>query len=266
MSAVSEKPVFFQWQKAQGYPVFLRIGKDLLEGRLQKLIADLGFQEVPTSEHRKIPLDRMGTKVLTISRASMRVAQQVNLADSLDRYGHENLSYHSSAQVYLYRRIGLMVISPLTNLWELGLASQLQTTEELMGLRVMLNRYLGWALAPLGVMGFWGVATSEGLVAMKQSQSFGEVVFVDVAKHLLLSSSGTQALGAGFTILRADKTGQAGKRLGREELVSFLNTANIFFTHGSLPMSLRKTALELGSTARGEWSGQATSADGLSNA
>ena len=89
MSGVSDKPVFFQWQKAHGYPVFLRVAKDLLEGRLQKLIADLGFSEVPTQEHRKIALNRMGTKVLTMSRASLRVAQQVNAADGLEGFGLE---------------------------------------------------------------------------------------------------------------------------------------------------------------------------------
>lgn len=266
MSAVSTKPVFFQWQKSHGYPVFLRVEKTLLEGRLQKLITDLGFQEVPVSEHRKIQLDRMGTKVLTLSRASLRVCQQVNLGDSLERYGAESLSHHANAQVYLYRRLGLMVFSPLTNLWELGLASQLETTEELTGLRVMLNRYLGWALAPLGVIGFWGVATNEGLVAMKQSQSFGEVVMVDVEKRLLHSSAGTQPMAPGFTILRADKGAPAGKAMAREELVSFLSTANVYFTHGNLPYTLRKTALALGSLARGEWSGHASALGGLSNA
>lgn len=266
MSAVSAKPIYFQWQKQHGYPVFLRVGRDMLEGRLNKLITDLGFVEIAEADHKKIPANRPGTKILTISRASTRVAQQVLLPDSMDKFGHESLSYRGETQVYLYRRIGMMVSSPATTMWELGLVSQLDTTEELMGLRVMINRALAWALAPLGVLGFWGVSTSDGLVAMKQSQSFGEVVMVDVEKRRMLSSSGVVAIESNFTILRADKPGPAGRPLPPEELVSFLNTANIYFTHVGLPYTIKRAALQLGSSVRGEWSGHSAPVAGLSNA
>lgn len=266
MTAVSTKPVFFQWQKQDGYPVFLRMGRELLEGRLQKLITDLGFVEIAEADHKKISASRPGTKVITVSRASTRVAQQVMLPDSMDRYGHENLSYRGETQIYLYRRIGMMVSSPTSTLWELGLVSSLDTTEELTGLRVMLNRALAWALAPMGVLGFWGVATSEGLVAMKQSQSFGEVVFVDVDKLKMYSSSGTTSIASQFTILRADKPGPVGRALSPEELVSYLNTTNIYFSHIGLPHTLKRSALKLGATVRGEWSGVTAPVAGLSNA
>ena len=173
MSATSAKTIFFQWQKDHGYPVFLRMGSEMMEGRLQKLIGDLGFIEIPEADHKKIPANRPGTKILTLSRASTRVTQRVMLPDSLDRFGHESLTYQGETQIYVYRRLGMMVFSTASSMWELGLASQLETTEDLMGLRVVLNRFLAWALAPMGVIGFWGVATTEGLVAMKQNQSFG---------------------------------------------------------------------------------------------
>ncbi|MBY0516402.1 MAG: hypothetical protein K2P81_05810 [Bacteriovoracaceae bacterium] len=266
MSATSTKPVFYQWQKSTGYPIFLRLSKDLHEGRMQKLVNDLGFQEIAEVDHRKVSVTRPGTKILTLTRASTRVTQQVMLKDSLDKFGSETLNYQGNAQIYLYRKIGMMVFSPTTSMWELGLASSLETTEELMGLRVMLNRYLAWALAPMSVIGFWGVSTNEGLVAMKQSQSFGEVVFVDMEKKIMHASGGSRPLEAEFTILRADKAGPTGRQIPPEELVSFLNTSNIYFTHMGLPQTLKKAALTLGSSVRGEWSGHAASSVGLSNA
>jgi hypothetical protein len=151
-------------------------------------------------------------------------------------------------------------------MWELGLASQLETTEELMGFRIMLNRYLAWALAPQGVIGFWGVVTADGFVAMKQSQSFGEAVFLDVEKRQIFSSTGATALTPGFSILRADKVGPTGRRLGAEELVSFLGTHNIHLSHGALPAPLKRAALLLGTMAHGEWGGHVSHSDGLSNA
>lgn len=251
----SPKTAYFQWQKPQGYPVYLRVPMELLEGRLQKLVADLGFYEVTLAEQAKIPLHRSNTRVLSLNRASPRVALQVRTSDTLDRFGSEVLHPREAANVYLHRRIGMMVFNTSTTLWELGLASTLETTEELMGLRVMLNRFLSWALAPQGVVGFWGVATTDGFVIMQRAQSFGEAVFVDVERRWTFSSAGAKPLEGAFTILRAEKGASAGKPLSREELVSFLCTHTTYLSHTGLPTNLRKTAYALGSLARGEWGG-----------
>ena len=130
MSATKTTPVFYQWQRAHGYPVFLRVHRELHEGRLQKLVTDLGFQEIPEADHRKVNLSKAGTKILTLSRASTRVAQQVMTPDSLDKFGSEVLNYRGEAQVYMYRRLGMMVFSQGTAMWELGLVSTLETTED----------------------------------------------------------------------------------------------------------------------------------------
>ncbi len=264
MSAQTGKPVFYQWQKEHGFPVFLRLERSLMEGRLQKLVADLGFSEVPEADHKKIPLARASTRVLSVSPASARVADQVATPDSLDRFGLETLHPHGAAQVYLRRHIGMMVFSPSSTVWELGLASKLETTEDLMGLRVMFNRYLSWALAGRDVIGFWGVVTGDGFVVMRQGQSFGEAVFVDMANRRVFHSAGSRPMDGVFTIMRADSTAQPGKPLHREELVSFLSTHTTYFSLTGLPANLRRAALALGALARGEWGGL-PSHDGLSN-
>jgi hypothetical protein len=266
MSATTQDAVYFQFQKQQGYPVYLRVGKEMLEGRFQKLINDLGFEELSAIELKKIPVQKLGTKVISLSRASARVTQQVMLPDSLDKFGHEVLSYRGEAHVYLYRKLGMMVFSPATSFWELGLVSRLETTEELMGLRVMLNRALSWALAPLGVIGFWGVATGEGFVAMKQGQSFGEAVLLDIDKQLMFSSTGIKKIEGGFTILRADKAGPSARSISAEELISFLSTSNTYLSHLGLPHTIKRAAMKIGATVRGEWSSHSAGSAGLSNA
>lgn len=264
MSATSTDTIYYQWQKPSAYPVFLKIARPMLEGRLLKLLGDLGFQEVTPVEQKKISVQKMGTKVISLSKASNRVSQQVMLSDSLDRFGHEVLSYQGSAHVYTYKKIGMMVFSPTTSFWEMGIASQLETTEELMGLRVMINRALSWALAPLGIIGFWGVVTAEGFVAMKQSQSFGEAVFIDIESEMMFSSAGDGKMESGFTIFRADKTGVTGKIIGPEELISFLSTSNTYLSHLNLPHPLKRAAMKLGTRVKGVWSGYSTSSEGLS--
>lgn len=267
MKATAEPTtIYFQWQKAHGYPVFLRMEKVIMEGRLQKLVSDLGFQEVSLAEQKRMPLDRSSTKVLTLTNASPRVAREICAPDTLARFGSETLSHRGGAQIYLYRHVGMMVFSPSSTHWELGIASELETTEDLMGLRVVLNRYLSWALAPHGLIGFWGVATNEGFVVMKQGQSFGEAVFVDVSRRLTFSSSGSKELLSGFVILRADRPGHTGHKLNREELISFLSTQTTYLSLGSMPGQLSRACLYLGTIAHGEWGGNSHASEGLSNA
>ena len=264
MSATSTESVYFQWQKSSAYPVFIKLPKSMLEGRLEKLLTDLGLEELTPQEQKKISIQRHGIKVISMSKASNRVSQQVMLTDSTDMFGHEVLSYHGGAHVYTYRKIGMMVFSHTTSFWEMGIASQLETTEELMGLRVMINRGLSWALAPIGLIGFWGVVTAEGFVAMKQSQSFGEVVFVDTDREMIFSSNGATKMESGFTVFRADKSGAYGKLIGPEELISFLSTSNTYFSHMNLPHPLRRAAMKLGTSVKGVWSGYSAQSESLS--
>lgn len=255
MSATTQSTHYFQWQKTLGLPVFLRVPVELLEGRLLKLLTDLGFGELSAAEQKVAALNRAGSRVISLSRASARVARQVSLGDTPDRYGSETLSFSLGAQVYIHRRIGMLVFSLGRPVWELGVASSLETTEELMGLRVMLNRSLSWALAPFGVLGLWGITTDQGIVVMRQQQSFGEVVFIDAQKGQLFTSTGVSRIEGQFKIYRADKPGTQGQRMSGEELVSFLSTANTYLSHDALPAALKRTALLLGARVAGEWSG-----------
>jgi hypothetical protein len=128
----------------------------------------------------------------------------------------------------------------------------------------VLNRYLSWALAPHGVVGFWGVTSNEGFVIMRQGQSFGEAVFVDVTRQATFSSAGMRPVAGDYTILRADRPAPAVRQMTREELVSFLTTHTTYLSQTGLPLALKRATLLLGSNARGEWGGMAPQ-EGLSN-
>ena len=246
------KTTYYQYQQALGYPVFVKLAPELKEGRVEKLLLDLGLHELSEKDQKKIPINRLSSKVLSLTKAGPRVAQQVNTSDQLDRFGFEVLSQRENYQIYTYRRLGMMVFSHAHIVWEMGLVTNLETTEELMGLRVMLNRFLSWSLAPFGVVGFWGVLTDDGFAVMKQAQSFGEVVFVDLDKKTLLSSSGVRTLSGALTITRADRQNAKGS-ISREEMVSFLSTATTYLSHTGLPQLLKKNVFALGSMSKGEF-------------
>ena len=245
---------YYQFYQNLGYPIFIRLGVSLKEGRVQKLIKDLGFEELDSKTAKKIAVNKMLTKVLTVTKASPRSYQQIMGSSSLDVYGKEVLTKNKNFDIYLCRRIGMMIFSQYSNVWELGVASDLETTEDLMAMRVMLNRFLSWALAPLGVVGYWGITSNEGIVVMKQDQSFGEVVYIDIHKNAVLSSTGHAKLEGGLKILRSAKSPNYSKKINREELISFLSTSTTYFAHGNLPINLKRVVMKIGSMAIGEYS------------
>jgi hypothetical protein len=251
---MSGEPVYYQFHKSFGYPVFIRLDADLLEGRLQKVILDLGFFELDEKERKTIPVNKSSTKVLSLKKAPIRVIQQVKTPTSLDQYGQETLQMNGNFQVYTYRNFGMMVFSAASSYWELGLCSELQNTEELTHLRIMLTRFLSWSLGPMGMIGYWGVTTQDGMVIMKQAQSFGESVFVDLDKKLILSGQFTKNFGGDFVIYRAERSVPQNKMIGKEELISFLTTSTTFLSYSGIPFLMKRNIFDLGANTRGEYS------------
>jgi hypothetical protein len=253
MSSASAK--FFQWMPELGFPVFLKIEAEYLESRLEKLITDSGFKLLTDDVVKKMPLQRAQARILSLVKASSRLTAEIKKGESLDQWGWESVRFQGNTKIYRLKNIGMMVINPASTLWECGIASELSTTEDLANLRVMLNRYLSWVLAAHDVFGFWGVTTQDGIVVMKQSQAFGEAVFVDVKKKLLIAAGSTKNMTGSLQISRADKPAPTlVKTMAKEELASFLLTNSTYFSYQGLPQNLHRYVHELCLSATGIWS------------
>jgi hypothetical protein len=251
---MSNEPIYYQFHKTHSYPVIIRLDSSVAEGRLQKVISDLGFFELSEAEKKTLPLNKASTKILSLKKAPPRIIQQVKTPDTLDSYGLESLQTNNNFQIYTYRNLGMMIFSYSSSYWELGLCSDLNNTEELTHLRIMLTRFVSWALGPLGIIGYWGVTTQDGMVVMKQAHSFGESVFLDLDNKRILSGQTEKKFGGDFTIFRAEKTVPQNKTLSKEELISFLSTASNYFSYGGLPTPMKRNIFLLGSMTRGEYS------------
>ncbi|MEX1099700.1 MAG: hypothetical protein WEB87_04700, partial [Bacteriovoracaceae bacterium] len=159
-----QKAAYYQFHPELKYQVYLKFEDEEVEKRLSDTLDFLGFFKVENDQAQAIVLNRNETKILKISQASPRVAKQIQtLSASMDHYGPESLSSHGGYKVYRYQSAGMMVFDESSYSWEMGLVKIPARLEEI---KVMLIRFVSWALASKGVVGFWAVPVEQGFVVM----------------------------------------------------------------------------------------------------
>lgn len=244
---------YFQYRKNFGYPVYVRFKQEDFPPKFLHLIQEIGFQELTALESKKIQLNRPHTRVLTIQEASSRLQQQINGCDLLDKYGSESLSLQMGMPVYTYRKVGVMGLPGNRALWDLAINHDLNQTEQMVGLRIILVRYLAQALAEQGVLAYWGTMKEENVIVMKQGQSFGEAVFIDMAKKMIFSNGGEARLSSAVKIIRKDKEVRVSTLMRREELISFLSVSTCLLSFTGITQSMKRAIYELSASASGTY-------------
>lgn len=235
----TENVSYYQFQKTLGYPVFLRFEDQDFELKLSDLITQMGFEKLKADELKNISFDKYQTKVLKMQPANFRVSKQIDQSHALDTYGRENLTQLGSYDVYRYKGLGMMILAEGNYFWELGLKN---VESQLSDVKVILTRFLSWSLAPLGVIGFWGVPVDEGVVVMKPKEANFESFFIDIKQTKIMSIDGVKDISPGFQLLRLDPTlRDTTKKMRKEELVSFLSTNTSYFSHQGLEITLKET-------------------------
>jgi hypothetical protein len=248
---------YFQYRKNIGYPVYLRFKQEELHPKFVHLVLEMGFQELTEAESKKIPINRPHTRILTIQCASARLQQQINGSDLLDKYGQESLSIQAGTPVYTYRKVAMMAIPSSRTLWDLAINHDMSQTDQMVGMRIVLVRYISQAMAMQGVLAYWGTVKDENVIIMKQQQSFGEAVLIDFNKKLIFSNGGETRLGSSLKIIRKDKEVNSSHPIGQEELISFLCVSTCLLTFNGITPSMRKAIYDL--------SAQATASYGISD-
>ena len=235
---------YYQYRRNQDYPIFLRFKPDEASAPLILLLTELGFNSLQENESKKISLQRPHTRVLTVQAASTRALIQINGSDSLDQYGHESIALQHGMPLYTYRKVGLMSLPHSQTLWDLAYQHEMSQSD-LKGLRIMLVRFLAQSLCELGVISYWGKFQNETLTIMKQAQSNGEAVFINVSKGVLFYNGSEQKLPLKMSIVRKDKVVPVPTKMNRDELVSFLNVSTCLLSFNGITPSMRKAIIEL---------------------
>ena len=250
----NQKWHYFQFRKQYDYPVYLRFKQEDLNPKFSHLLSELGINELTDQESKKIPLQRPHTRMMTVQFAGARLNQQLNGSDLLDKYGHEVLSIQAGTPVYTYRKVGMMALPTNKTLWDLALHSEISDTDQMIGLRIILVRFISQALAEQGVLCYWGTVKDETVIIMKQAQSFGEAVMIDWNKKVIFSNGGEMKVKSHLKMLRKDKESQTSGLMNREEVISFLSVSTCLLSFSGITNSMKRSIIEMSARVTSHYS------------
>lgn len=241
MSAqVTENTIkYFQYHKGADLPVFVSYEAANYGPEISTALSRMKFTEVTVDDYEAAVKQSPYARLLTIEEASAGVSRQIMYAQASDRYGNESIVPKDGYRIYRHKGVAVIIYAFSAREWSLGFTGHFGHDEK--EFRVVMNRYLSWALAPLGIVGFWGSPVDEGIVVMNQRESEGEVVFIDVRGRRTFSIDGSDRMKSNFRIIRLD--GTLHKRniiMKNSEVMAFLSATTSFIDSQGLSVGVRQ--------------------------
>ncbi len=249
------KKTYFQYQKELNLPIYLSADLATFDSSFGDFLAKQKFVKLGEKEELEAVSQlkkNNHARVLHVSEASPIVAKQIQKTTESDRYGAESIIPKDGYRVYRYKDLGFMVYSFTAKEWELGCYKDFGSNTHLIASRIILNRFLSWALAPHGILGLWGVTVDDGMVAQRPNDSRGEVVFIDIKGQRMISQDGAKKLRPHFKILRLDPTLKGRNiKMTSEELLSFLSAHCSYLDSSGLSVPVRQMVQSLSKLTEG---------------
>lgn len=238
----NEETLYFQYVSDLNYPVFLSFSqKEFNKEEMAVLLENLNFSPKDEAEVDKVRGEDPQFRILKIKIASGRLVRQIQTVQVSDRFGPERIDQGNGFNIYRYKNTGLMVYSFRSPEWELGVLEDFASDPTSIASRVVVNRYLSWALSQVGVCGIWGVAVDNSMVVSKVGSSQGECVFFDLENQKVITQDGIQNLDYGFQFIRLDATLKDKTiEMSREQLLSFLPMHCTYFSTNFLSVPIRQ--------------------------
>lgn len=253
MSSIANKKIaaptshqyqWFQFRKELGYPIFIRFKNGDFDGALADFLNQQHFHKIQDAEAKDVEKAIVGdpkARVLTFQEASVSVGRQITSMVESDRYGQESVVTQIGYRVYRYKNSALMMYSFTSKEWQIGVFKSFGAKAENYASKIVLNRYLSFALQAIGVVGFWGVPIDEGMVVQRYADSRGEAVYIDLKSEKIISHDGVKKLSARFKMLRLDPTlKNRNVRMTSEELLGFLTSHCTYFDTTGLTVPVRQ--------------------------
>ncbi len=244
----ASKYKYLQFFKEASCPIFIQLEKGDWDQEVTKFLRSIMFKEIEETELKKIEssYNHKNFRILTIREASNRLSRQIETFSESDIFGKESIIPRSGHKIYKFKNKGLMIYSFISKEWELAVYSDFGNINNIESSRIIINRFLSWALAPMGIAGFWGVPVDGGVVIMRQDKSIGEVVYFDLVNRQLFCHDGIKKLGAKFKIMRLDSHIHGRNiQMKSEEFLSFLFTHVSYFDYAGPSVPVRQVIQEI---------------------
>lgn len=240
-----------QFRKELGYPIYLKIDEEQFYPEILSHLEHLGFTPLDNEDDLKFRSDLLTTpnaRILHIREASNIVARQIDEALDSDRFGKESLVAQDGYKVYRFARQAMMVFSYAALDWEMACFSDFgQNQADITDFNIIINRYLSYALAPIGVIGFWGSLKTNELFLSKKDESIGEVIYFDVYKKVIIDGEKIQKFKPRLNIVKFDHYSKREKQMrSKEELLTLLtlNTSYMDLGNNTAVRQILRTLLQ----------------------
>lgn len=235
---------YFQYFKGLGLPIYLKLNLAHFSPEIVELFKSMKFEEMSKSEVDEMEKNfnkEKFSRLLTIEDASPGVMRQIGSFRDSDRYGSESIHPKDGYLVYRYKGLAMMLYAQTFKEWQMGCSEDFGTEETKLASTIVINRFLSWSLAPLGIVGFWGVPVDEGMVVMNPMEAKGEVVFIDIFKRWSYTQDGNKKIKNSFKLLKLDNSlKDRSITMSGERFLTFLTAHCTYFSYDGLSVPVRQ--------------------------
>ena len=245
--------------KELDYPIYLKMDDERFPKDALSMIIDFGFEELVDGRFKDIDAiiaKDKDSRILSMSRALPEVMRQLSRIQESDLYGVESLIPRDRYNVYRYKEGGILVFSNQANVWKLGCWTNFRDRDTLKkAYSIILNRYISWAFVNHGVAGFWGKVSGTELELLKQKESKGEAVYIDIERDIIFNLKGMILSLQGVDIVMQEKgvliPSKKRRMVSKEELISFLCSSCTYFDLKGLNVKVRQMIARIAKTQCG---------------
>ncbi|MBI2521896.1 MAG: hypothetical protein HYV97_15880 [Bdellovibrio sp.] len=257
--------MIFQFFKEINLPIYLKMESEGFGPDFFNFLRSMHFERLSTEDEKKFEKDTHAAepngRILELKTCTPLMTRQMNSAIESDKYGPESITNNGVCKVYRFKGMALMIWAFQNSTWEMAFTPTASLNDNLMMYRAVFNRFLSWALAPLGICGFWGHFTNGGVIVKKMREAHGEAIFFDVLQKRILGPGGIQKISSGLTVYRLDARAKLTTQMTKEEFAAFLFHSTSYFDLQGLSMPIRQAILWLTKTAVGVITSQVAGVD-----
>ncbi|MFG1484252.1 hypothetical protein ABMA79_00180 [Halobacteriovorax sp. HFRX-2_2] len=248
-SVSTEKYTYYQYAKEQALPVYIRLRVAEFDPEIAGFLQIMNFTELGEKEselaQQNLASNQLA-KVMTIDEATPMVAAQIRSNFDNDKYGKESIVQKPGYNVYRYKNMAMIVLSLASNEWLMGTFPELGHTEREFESRVVINRFLTWALAPMGIIGLWGRKTKQGIILGRMAEVKGEVIYIDYRNQNIFTMSEVHKLRKSEIFIKQDALHKIGPvKMRFEDAQAFLAIHSAYFGANGMPMATRQAVATL---------------------
>ncbi len=245
----------YQFFKELNIPLYIKVIQESQMMHLKSSLELMQFSKLTDEEAKKIPdiiKKERHAKVLKISVVSPVLSKKIGTYRESDQFGAESVEPNYNYKVYRYKGQALMIFSLMAKEWQLHIMPTFGSESGIFHFKTVINRFLSLALAPMGIVGFWGVPVDDGIVIQRQINAKAEAVFFDLKKQRILTLDGSRAIFGPLTLIRLDNMLRNRHITMRsEELYSFLTYHATYLDYPGISLPIQEMTKMLSKLAQG---------------